>query len=518
MNLPLLRRGCLTLAITCAIMLAAASACLAAPAQEFVLQEITASSIVVDNNRIIPADALHAMTDPYLNRRISYMDLELLRNKLTMWLIDHGYINSGIVIPDQEVAGGVVHLTLVEGRLTSVTIEGNRHFSKDYLIGRISRHIGPPFRVSDLQEAFQLLYQDQRITAINADLSGGLAPGDANLTVRVTEVSPWQISLNATNDNPPSIGSYRGGLLLAHRNLTGTGDTLEGSFGGSEGGYDYGARYSRPLSYADTMLDLYFRRSDFSVIDPVFKPLDITSSSGTYGIRISHPLVRSVRHEIRPSLSWEYRESKNFLLGEGFSFSPHEKDGESRFSAARIGLEWVERRDGSVFVASSIVSGGVTDESFVTWLGRLLWMQRTGLLGSRVQLRGEAQVADISLAPLEKYAMGGLYTVRGYRKNVLVSDNAVTGSLEWWFPLVQDGAGTEYLSLAPFADYGRGWDNGASSASPRDLASVGIGLRLAWKGLAADFFYGYALRKSGERNIGDPQEDGIHFAVTWNVL
>ncbi|MBK5276056.1 MAG: ShlB/FhaC/HecB family hemolysin secretion/activation protein [Desulfuromonadales bacterium] len=493
--------------------------CRSAPSQEFVLQEITASSIVVDNNRIIPAGVLTDMTSPYLNQRISYIDLEVLRNKLTQWLIDKGYINSGVVIPDQDVNGGTIHLAVVEGALSSVKVEGNRYFSKNYFIDRITRTSGIPFRIGDLQDAFQLLYQDQRITAINAELAGGLAPGESNLTIRVSEASPWQLMLSATNDNSPNIGSYHGSVLAAHHNLTGNGDTLEGSFGGSEGGYDYGARYSRPLTAADTTLDIYFRRSDATVIDPLFKPLDIRSNSATYGGRISHPLVKNLRREVRPSLTGEYRESTNFLLGEGFSFSNHEKDGRNSFSVVRPGLEWIERWNGGVFVGSTQLSSGVTDEGFTTWLGRVLLMQRTEVLGSRINLRGEAQLADTDLPGMEKYALGGMNSVRGYRKNVLVKDNGVNGSLEWWFPLVRDNlTGSEYFSVIPFIDYGRGWDSNHEASKGIDLASIGLGLHGAWKGLSVDFFYGYGLLKKDIATGKDPQEQGIHFAVTWNVL
>jgi hemolysin activation/secretion protein len=294
------------------------------------------------------------------------------------------------------------------------------------------------------------------------------------------------------------------------------------SFGGSEGGYDYGARYSRPLNSADTMLDLYLRGGESWVIDDQFSPLDINSNFATYGIRLSHPLVRSIRREIRPSLAFEYRESKNYLLGQGFSFSGHENRGENRFSVLRPCIEWVERSDGAVIVASTTFSSGVSNESFFTWQGRLLWMQRTGLVNSRVHLRGETQLADTGLPPMEKYALGGMYSVRGYRKNVMIKDNGVNASLEWWFPLLRDSiTGSEYLSIAPFFDYGRGWDSGRTTgdaAKGSDLASIGLGLRGTWKDLSVDFFYGYGLIKSDPSYSSDLQDQGIHFMVTWNVL
>jgi hemolysin activation/secretion protein len=151
-------------------------------------------------------------------------------------------------------------------------------------------------------------------------------------------------------------------------------------------------------------------------------------------------------------------------------------------------------------------------------------MQRTGLLSSRIQFKGEAQFADQQgIPPSEKYALGGMNSVRGYRKNILVKNNGVNSSLEWWFPLMHDNtSGTDILSIAPFIDYGRGWDSGnlmnAGKGYGTDLASYGIGMRWAWKGLSVDAFYGYGFVKSGITKGNDPQDQGFHFAVNWSVL
>jgi hemolysin activation/secretion protein len=521
MNVPIYNKIVMLL-ICSALLLSMPGLCASAPAEDLVLAETYVTAIVIDNNRIIPVETLRHMTASFLNRTVSYVDLELLRNNLTQWVVQNGYINSGVIIPDQNVAEGIIHLAVVEGKVTTINVSGTRHFSKAYFSDRISRRTEAPFRISNLQELFQILYQDQRVTSINAELSGGLAPGESTLDLRVTEATPWQISLNATNDNSPSIGSYHGAIFVANRNLTGCGDTLDAGFGGSEGGYDYGAHYSRPLTAADTMLDVYFRKSEASVLDPLFSPLNINSNSSTYGGRLSHPLLRDIRRELRLSLAGEYRDSTNFLLGEGFSFSVHEKNGRSRFSVLRPGVEWVERRDGLVIVASTSVSTGITDESFTVWLAHLFWLQRTGILNSRIHFRSEVQLADTGLPPMEKYSLGGINSVRGYRKNVLVKDNSITASIEWWFPLVRDYvSGNEFLSMVTFADYGRGWDSGHETPGAgrgTDLFSLGAGVRWAWKGLTIDFFYGYGLLKSGITTGNDPQDKGIHFAATWNIL
>ena len=60
-------------------------------------------------------------------RELSSEDLESIRRRLTRWYVEHGYVNSGALIPDQNVAEGIVRIQVVEGRLSRIEISGNRH-------------------------------------------------------------------------------------------------------------------------------------------------------------------------------------------------------------------------------------------------------------------------------------------------------------------------------------------------------------------------------------------------------
>jgi hemolysin activation/secretion protein len=53
-------------------------------------------------------------------------DLEALRLALTHLYVEHGYITSGAIIPDQTVTDGVITLDLIEGRLHDIEVAGQR--------------------------------------------------------------------------------------------------------------------------------------------------------------------------------------------------------------------------------------------------------------------------------------------------------------------------------------------------------------------------------------------------------
>lgn len=114
-------------------------------------------------------------------------------------------------------------------------------------------------------------------------------------------------------------------------------------------------------------------------------------------------------------------------------------------------------------------------------------------------------------------SVGGRYTVRGYRENQLVRDNAFVASIEERFPLVRNKPWASLLDLCAFYDFGHSWNTDLPSPKPRTLDSVGLGLR--WELARAfgsrlhpqmEFYWGLPVRNV-ETEGGNLQDQGIHF-------
>ena len=60
---------------------------------------------------------------PYLGRAIITEELLDLRDALTARYFEAGYVNSGALIPDQEVRDGVIGIQIVEGRLKGDAVQ-----------------------------------------------------------------------------------------------------------------------------------------------------------------------------------------------------------------------------------------------------------------------------------------------------------------------------------------------------------------------------------------------------------
>ena len=294
------------------------------------LPHIFVKKITVKGNTVFSAEELAGITAPYENREIAFEELETLRQTITLHYINRGYISSGAVIHDQPIVDGNITITVIEGSLSKIEVAGTRYFRPDYLRDRIALAGDPPVNVQRLQETLQMLQQDRRIKKINAELRPGILEGESDLFVRVEENRPYTAILRFNNNQSPSIGPYRGEAQVSHQNLLGRGDVLDATVDLTEGATDYSASYSLPLTRRDLVLEVHYRKSNSTVVEEVFKHLDIESRTETYGLTMSRPFYRSASREFRLALTGELRDNRTFLLGRPFSFSDGTDEGKTR--------------------------------------------------------------------------------------------------------------------------------------------------------------------------------------------
>ncbi|MEN9848999.1 MAG: hypothetical protein RL368_1739 [Pseudomonadota bacterium] len=485
-------------------------------------------------NRSFSEDTLQTLLSAYTGRAISAEELQEAKNKITQHYVNEGYINSGAVIPDQQVVEGEITFKIIEGELTQVDVSGNEQVKTAYIKSHLEDNEKTTLNINELQKRLQLIQQNPLFKRINAELAPSLNLGESILNVKVAEASPYQWGLRFNNHRSPSIGSYRAELEGLHRNLSGWGDSLNVHYGLTRGLNDYALDYSLPINRYDTTLSFHVGRSDSKVVEETFRQLDVKSLVDSYEIGILQPWHKTPNAEFNLGLKFDHRSSATSLLGKPFSFSPGVRDGKSTVSVLRFTQEWLERSRTQVLAARSSFNTGLhvldatvnyegsPDGRFFSWLGQLQWVRRLELLDSQLLFRGDVQLSKKELLPLEKFALGGATTVRGYRENQLIRDNGLIASLEWRIPISKwrmDGMTSGnleegMLQIAPFFDYGRAWNTHADTLEPRFLASAGVGLRwLPTAKILAELYWGKALKSVSSNKEHDLQDNGVHFEL-----
>lgn len=476
--------------------------------------------------------ALREIVRPFENRELTSEDLDELRHRISTAYANAGYVNSGAVIPDQEVANGVVTVQVIEGRLTGIEVTGEHNFRDFYLKNRVQLGAGDPLNVRSLQEAIQLMLQNPQLERINAELAPGSQRGEALLRMDVKEAKRFSAAFSVANNRSPSVGPIRAELAAAARNVAGFGEIVGVRLGKTEGLEDQAVNFAVPVNARDTLFTARYERSRSRVIEEPFDIIDIKSESAAGEIGLSHPWFRNLRSTLTFGTSLYYRDNGTALLGVPFAFPPVDTD-KAKVAAWRLFADWVDRTQDSVFAARGTFSNGLKafgsttsttsgapDSAYHAVLGQVQWARRLAPDGKQVVLRADGQYADDVLLPSEKFAIGGIDTVRGYRENQVVRDNGYIASAEYRHPLfhlpipgLTQAEGAGLLSAALFFDYGVGWDHHGPASETQKLWSYGPGLR--WdpgEGFFAQLYWGIRGREVPKPH-NDLQDRGIHFRV-----
>ncbi|CAH2600054.1 exported protein of unknown function [Rhodovastum atsumiense] len=256
--------------------------------------------VEVTDNTVLPDSVITDLTTPFVGHAIDAAGLEELRTRLTMAYVERGYINSGAVLPDQEIRDGVVTYRVIEGRVTDIEVTGTRWLSPRYVRNRLA-NITPPLNIHNLEAHVQFLLQDPVIQRMNVELVPGLAPGEARLVAEVTERPLLSLGASVSNDTPPNVGSLHGQLNATLRSLTGWGDALDLYYGRTGGMNEGSVAWALPLTEGGTTFSVRWDYNGAGVVSEPFQDLNIDSTTQTVGVAVSVPLYRSVaRADVHP--------------------------------------------------------------------------------------------------------------------------------------------------------------------------------------------------------------------------
>jgi hemolysin activation/secretion protein len=468
---------------------------------------------------------------PYTEREIGSEDLVAARDAVTRLYVDNGYVSSGAVLPDQSVAGGVVELRVVEGRLGEVSVRGTRWLRRGWLAERARRGASEPLNVVDLERELELLQQAPQIHRLDARLAPGPRRDESVLDLAVEEAFPFQLSLRAANDIATSIGGQRVEGTLADIDLTGNADTLRATYSAGQGLSEWDTGYDVPFTPWDTRLALFWNQSTSKVVEEPFSDLDVKSDRTSYGATLSQPLFETPSSSLELGLTGELQSSRLQILGENFSFTDGIDNGRARETVLRPFVSYVQRSSNQVlalrvsgnfgidaFNATIADDSNIPDADFTYWLAQAQLARRLPetFRSSQLIARLDLQVSQDPLLALDQLSIGGMGTVRGYHVNQIVRDSGAIASLELRVPLLRDADGRDRLQIAPFVDWGKAW-NHEETLGLRWLASVGVGLRYALAERATfAIYWGGKLRHVDDQNGGGLQNSGI--SVEMNVV
>jgi hemolysin activation/secretion protein len=502
-----------------------------------VSETLTVKRFEVVGSTVFSREQFAKVLAPFTNKPIAFAQLLQARTVISELYIKNGYITSGAYIPPQILTSGVVKIQVVEGGLEDIVVTGTRRLNRNYVRSRLALATSPPLKRERLLEALQLLQQNPLIQNLSAELAAGSRPGTSVLSITVREAKSFNTQVVLDNGRSPSVGSFRRRLQINEANLLGLGDNLSVGYTNTDGSNSFDASYTLPLNPRNGTLSFNYGTTSSNVIEYPFNKLNIESASRYYDLTFRQPVVQTPTQEFALGLTASRRESNisSLLFREEDGeerilpslLSPGaDEQGRTRVSSLQFFQEWTSRNSREVIAARSQFNFGIgafdatinanaPDSRFFSWQGQAQWVR---LLADDTLLlvRGNMQLADRSLLPIEQFGLGGLGSVRGYRQDLLLTDNGVFATAEVQYPILRIPQWQGVLQVVPFFDVGSAWNSGRENPDVNTLASVGLGLQ--WRQsdrFTARLDWGIPLVSvdSRERTW---QENGVYFSIVYN--
>lgn len=456
--------------------------------------------------------------------------INLLMSTLQNRLINHGWVTSRVLAPQQDLSSGELQLRIVPGTVREVRLTPSSS-SRVSLYSAMPAHPGNLLDVRDIEQGLENLQRLPTVTARMA-LHPGEAPGESDIVIERTQSRFWRVGAWVDDTGTESTGRYQGGVMLALDNPTSLSDLFyvtasrDLGFAGKKSTKNLSGHYSVPFGY----WLLGITASDYDYHQTIAgRNADIlyAGKSRTLDVQLSRVMHRNATSKTTATYDVLARETRNFIGNVEIG------DQKRRTSAWRLGL--AHRH----YLGPATLDAGVSYQRGTRWFGALPapeehWDDDGGVTAlSRIlswnasltalfALGGQdfswnttwrRQMSNTPLTPQDEFAIGNRWTVRGFDgERTLSATNGwtVQNTLAW-----RTHVPAQELYLG--ADYGEVSGNSTtlSNLTGRHLAGAVLGLRgaITPASVSYDLFAGLPLSKPAGFKT-DPVTFG--FSLNWN--
>lgn len=456
-----------------------------------VLPPVTLKSIKFIGNTVFNNAQLTNLVESYIGNTVSQAELQKITETVKQYYIKSGYINSDAVYQasDNESldpGNAVITIQIVEGKLGVVNLSGSPRFH-NYIRRRI--HRSSALNYKSLLIDLRRLNADPLIESLDVEVVPSVDSVNLNnLQIQFKSAKPYQVTLFADNYRNPSVGSFQRGFEFQALNSTTFGDKLSLIWSNSNGSNAVSASYTVPILMDNTTLSLLYSYGSNQVISEPFSALNITGTSRSIGLVLSHPVLRHFTDksstEITLGFGLENYKSQDKLLNTNFPINLGSNTNGSLqttvFSFSQE-LRYINSSDALLLSSQfrlGLDIGSVTDPffdngQFFSWRGDARYVHNFKR-GFQLLARTALQLSDRPLVLGEQYSVGGIFSVRGYLQDFASANNGSLASVEFRIPIYQTKLNN--ISLNPFVDAAYVWNSSQLNTSNIFVASAGLSI------------------------------------------
>lgn len=447
---------------------------------------VTLLAVTIDGALAIDPSDLAGLYADYLVQPVSLQDLAAIANRITQRYVAQGYFLSQAIVPSQDISAGLVHLTVLEGRISKITINGPGAAQLKPMLADLERE--PIAKLAELDRRLALAGDIPGLSVTSRVVPDPNNPLLHELVVD-TVFKQTQLYTEVSNRGAEQVGPWQLFGQASFNALLAPGDQLTLSamtvpdrpkeFAYLQAGYRYtfdsGAQLSGSLGASKV-------EDGHNVISQ-----SVGGDAVTASLRFDVPLVR--------------RRQQGLWLGAQFDAGHFENDWgggggyRDELRVARVILRGYQTEAGQSSSIALQTSFGLDalGASGKSTLNRSRMnadgsFSKLNLYASHYQDIGSdfgifaslsGQWTDDNLLLSEQYSLGGASLGRAYSYGELLGDRGIGATLELRANLESSLEPITFLQGYAFYDIGKVWnDDQLFAPSDADLSSAGLGLRV----------------------------------------
>lgn len=278
---------------------------------------ITVKEFRFDGNTLLDAKKLNKAVASYLNRPVSFSELQNAAAAIGDLYRSRGWVVRSF-IPEQDVAGGVVIIKIIEAKFGSTKTEGDldirlNHKKIDAMVAE-QQNEGEPIHTKKLDRAL-LLIDDLPGVSVAGSLREGEKYGQTDLALKQTKEALATGAAIIDNAGSRSTGRERAHGFIQVNNPFGVGDLASFYLLGSEGVSFARMEQSFPVGYNGWRVGANASIMKYDLVAREFKGLDGEGSSTNMGLQASYPVIRERKKNLYFSMNYDHRYFDNRSQG-----------------------------------------------------------------------------------------------------------------------------------------------------------------------------------------------------------
>lgn len=435
-------------------------------------------------------DVLRPLAQPVIGQTVHLNDLIAIAEALEARYHADGFVLTRVFVPTQSVNDGVFQISIVEGYVSAVAVQGGDQETRD----RVERLLAPilrakPLTLATLESCLLTANKLPGVAAAGLLRPSATDPGASELVVTLRDLPQVQANVNGNNVGAPSTGRWTLAADATTASPFGDGGqiNINGAMNPADPNsrYSAGGRYVAPLPFFDGMTYTLSALGSHGQPGGTVAALSLITNSTAFGARVTKPLMVTRAEEISLDGGITIQSSDVKALGETAS---HDEWRVLDLAATYRNTIWL---GGTTSLTLDLAEGlpgmgatGTPLEGLHTGSSNFTKVTvqanhaqpLTDKIDASILLSG--QYANLRPVLGEEINFGGEIIGRSYDPGSLTGDMGIGAAFELTYSLPPSWFYADSAKFVGYFDTAEIWDHDGATPNANQIASAGGGLRL----------------------------------------